>query len=114
MVEADDRAAAQLAYQRALAALHEARSALADLAAARRRFAFDRVRLAPAAAGTRSAELKVAHAELLSRADQLRDLAAGLRAELRHLTDELDDEPDEVPEDPAGSGYQQPPFESDP
>lgn len=110
MVDDGDRAAAELAYQRALTALHEARAELADLAAARRRLAFDRIRLGGDAAAAREAELEASHADLLARTDQLRDLAAGLRASLRRFTDDTAPEPDDLPEQPAGGDYEQPPF----
>ncbi len=109
MVDDGDRAEAELAYQRALAALHEARARLAELTAARRRFAFDRTRLGADAAEVRAAELEATHTALMARADQLRDQAAGLRAVLRHL-DDRSPEPDDLPEEQPPGGYQQPPF----
>ena len=110
MVEAGERAAAELAYQRALTALHEARADLSDVAAAQRRFAFDRSRLSPEAVGVRSAELSAAQEGLTLRVDALREQAATLRAVLRRLTDDLGSEPDEVPEEPDTGGFSQPPF----
>ncbi|MCC6497906.1 MAG: hypothetical protein IT193_16765 [Propionibacteriaceae bacterium] len=110
MVDDGERAEAELAYQRALTSLHEARAALEDLAAARRRFAFDRGRMGADAAAARAAELEASHASLLAHADQLRDLAAGLRSTLRRLTDDTAPEPDDLPEEPAGGDYEQPPF----
>jgi hypothetical protein len=114
VVEAGELAEAELAYQRALAALHEARSELSDLSAARRRFAFDRLRLAPEVAAARAAELESAHAALTVRAGTLREQAAILRAELRRLTDDAAAEPDDPAEEPAAEGFQQPPFEPKP
>lgn len=114
MVEADGLAAAELAYQRALAALHDARSELAEVAAAQRRFTFDRMRLAPEAASARWSELEAAHAGLSARAAELREQAAGLRARLRRLAGDAGAEPEDLPEEPAGEGFQQPPFEQAP
>lgn len=110
MVDDGDRAEAELAYQRALAALHEARASLAELNAARRRFAFDRTRLGAEAAEARAAELEATHTALVAHADQLRDRAAGLRSVLRHLSDEQSPEPDDLPDEQPPGGYQQPPF----
>jgi len=106
--------AAELAYQRALAALHDARAELSDSAAAQRRFGYDRIRLDPAVAATRAAELETVHARLRAHVEQLRELAGTARAELRRLTDDSDAEPDEVPEEPAEEGFHQPPFEHPP
>ena len=47
MVAPDPQVAAELAYQRALALLHDARADLENVAAARRRLAYDRTRLTP-------------------------------------------------------------------
>lgn len=114
MVEDGRLAAAELAYQHALAALHEARADLSDSSAAQRRFSYDRVRLDPAAAAMRAAELETVHTGLRARVEQLRDLAGSARAELRRLTDDPDSEPDELPEEPADSGFHQPPFDHPP
>jgi chromosome segregation ATPase len=114
VVEADELSAAELAYQRALTALHEARAELSDVAAARRRFAFDRTRMSAEAAAARAAELDTAHAALTARVDALREQASALRAGLRRLTDDTGSEPDDVPEEPEGEGFQQPPFEAKP
>jgi len=114
VVEADELSAAELAYQRALTALHEARAELSDVSAARRRFAFDRTRMSGEAAGARAAELETARASLTSRVDALREQASALRAELRRLTDDTGSEPDDLPEEPDGEGFQQPSFEANP
>ena len=114
MVEADELSGAELAYQRALTALHEARAELSDVDAARRRFAFDRTRMSGEAAAARAAGLDTAHAALSSRVDALREQAAALRAELRRLTDDTGSEPDDLPEEPDSEGFQQPPFEANP
>lgn len=114
MVEAGELSAAELAYQRALTALHEARAELSDVAAARRRFAFERARLSSVAAAARAAELETAHAGLTSRVEALREQASALRAELRRLTDDPGNEPDDLPEEPDGEGFQQPSFEAKP
>jgi len=106
--------AAELAYQRALAALHEARADLADSAAAQHRFSYDRVRLDPAVAATRAAELEAVHARLRAHVEQLRVLAGTARAGLRRLTDDPDAEPDELPEESAEEGFHQPPFDHPP
>lgn len=110
MVEADDLAAAELAYQRALAALHDARSELSGVAAAQRRFTFDRVRLTPEAAAARWSELEAAHAGLSARAGDLREQAASLRERVRRLAGDAAAEPEDLPEEPEGQGFQQPPF----
>jgi hypothetical protein len=114
VVEPGELSAAELAYQRALAALHEARSDLSDVAAARRRFAFDRSRLSGEAAAARAAELGAAHDGLTSRVEALREQAAALRAGLRRLTDDTGSEPDDLPEEPEDEGFRQPPFEASP
>ena len=114
MVEAGERAAAELAYQRALTALHEARADLSEVAAARRRFAFDRARLSPEAVVARSAELAAAHEALTSRVDGLREQAAAFRVVLRRFTDDPGSEPDDVPEEPDTEGFHQPPFGASP
>jgi hypothetical protein len=114
VVEDDRLAAAELAYQRALAALHEARADLSDLSAAQRRFSYDRVRLDHPTAAARAAELEAAHDRLVADVEQLRALAGTARAELRHLTDEPDSEPDEVPDEPTDAGFHQPPFDRPP
>lgn len=114
MVEADGLSVAELAYQHALTALHEARAELSDVAAARRRFAFDRARLSAETAAARAAALDTAHAALTSRVDGLREQAAALRAELRRLTGDAGSEPDDLPDEPESEGFQQPPFEAHP
>jgi hypothetical protein len=114
VVESGELSAAELAYQHALTALHEARAELADLAAARRRFAFDRARLSPEAAAVRAAELESGHAGLTARVDALRAQASELRAGLRRLTDDLGSEPDDLPDEPGGEGFQQPSFDRKP
>lgn len=114
MVEADELSAAELAYQHALTALHEAREELSDVGAARRRFAFDRAHMSGEAAAARATELDTAHAALTSRVDALREQAASLRAGLRRLTDDAASEPDDLPDEPEGEGFQQPPFEAHP
>ncbi|MGV8908644.1 MAG: hypothetical protein ACOH1Y_06640 [Propionicimonas sp.] len=114
MVEDDRLAAAELAYQRCLVALHEARAELAGSSAAQHRFSYDRVRLEPAAAATRAAELESVNARLRAHVEHLRDLAGAARAELRRLTDDPDSEPEELSEEPAEEGFQQPPFDHPP
>ncbi|HEY3337429.1 MAG TPA: hypothetical protein VGK18_02905 [Propionicimonas sp.] len=114
MVEAGELSAAELAYQRALTALHEARAELSEVSAARRRFAFDRARLSAEAATARVAELEAAHARLSSRVEELREQASALRVVLRRLTDDPATEPDDLPEEPEGEGFQQPSFEGRP
>ena len=114
MVEAGEPAAAELAYQRALRALHEARADLSEVAAARRRFGFDRSRLSPEDVVARSTDLAAAHDRLTLRVDELREQAAALRVVLRRLTDEVGSEPDDVPEEPDTDGFRQPPFGSSP
>lgn len=109
MVDADARLAAQLAYQRALAALHEARADLAGVAAARRRFAYERARLDPAAAAARDADLASRHDRLLELAQSLRDEAAALREVLRRSGDDPG-EPPGVRADEGGEGFEQPPY----
>ncbi len=110
MVESGELSAAELAYQHALTALHEARAELSDAAAALRRFAFDRARLPPEAAAVRAAELEAGYAGLTARVDALRGQAAALRAELRRLTDDPAAEPDDLPDEPGSEGFQQPSF----
>ena len=112
MVEAGKLDAAEMAYQRALAALHEAREDLSGLSAAQRRFAYERPRLTVEAAATHAAQLETARAVLFAHVEQLRVQAATTRAELRRLTDDLDAEPDELPDEPAGDGFHQPRFEA--
>lgn len=114
MVDAGELAAAELAYQRALTTLHEARAELSAVAAARRRFAFDRARLSPDAAAARAAEFEIAYAGLTSRVDALREQASALRAGLRRLTDDPGSEPDDLPQEPDADGFEQPPFEATP
>jgi hypothetical protein len=114
VVEADGLSAAELAYQRALTALHEARAELSDVGAARRRFAFDRARLSPDAAAARAAGFEIAFAGLTSRVEALREQASALRAGLRRLTDDPGSEPDDLPQEPDADGFQQPPFETTP
>ncbi|MCB0912544.1 MAG: hypothetical protein KDB60_13095 [Propionibacteriaceae bacterium] len=110
MADAGGQVAAELAYQRALAALHEARSDLADVAAARRRLAYERVRLDAAEVDARERALGVRFTELSTRADQLRDEAVRLRDVLhRHAADGMA-EPDELPAEPAFEGFEQPPY----
>lgn len=110
MVEGGQLATAELAYQRALSTLHEARAALSELAAARRRFAYDRAWLAPEQAVAGEAELEAEQERLVAQAEQLRQLAADLRVEVRRLAGHAGAEPDVVPEEAPLSGYQQPPF----
>ena len=114
MVEADDLAAAELAYQRALAALHDARSQLSAVAAAQRRFAFDRGRLTPEAAADQWSQLEAAHTGLSARAGELREQAASLRDRLRRMAGDAGTEPEDLPEEPEGQGFQQPPFRQAP
>ncbi len=110
MTDAGAQVAAELAYQRALTALHEARSDLADVAAARRRLAYERGRLDAAEVATREDALESRFTVLSARADQLRDEAVRLREILhRHLAAAAA-EPDEIPDEPALEGFEQPPY----
>lgn len=110
MADAGEQVAAELAYQRALTALHEARSDLADVAAARRRLAYERVRLDEAEVRAREGVLDVEFAALTTRADRLRDEAVRLREIVhRHLADAAS-EPEVVPDEPALEGFEQPPY----
>ena len=112
MVEAGKLDAAEMAYQRALAALHEARADLSDQSAAQRRFAYERPRLTAEAAATHAGELATVRARLLTHVEQLREQAATTRAELRRLTDDPDAEPDDLLDEPAEDGFHQPPFQA--
>ena len=114
MVESGELSAAELAYQRALTALHEARAELSEVSAARRRFAFDRTRLSPEAAAARAGGLEAAHAGLTAQVEALRVQASALREELRRLTDDPGAEPDQLPDEPASEGFEQPKFERKP
>jgi hypothetical protein len=109
VVAPDPQVAAELAYQRALALLHDARADLGNVAAARRRLAYDRTRLTPEEADGAARDLDVRFAELSARADRLRDEAVALREQLRRH-DEANAEPEDVPEDLGGEGFEQPPF----
>jgi hypothetical protein len=109
VVGPDPQVAAELAYQRALALLHDARADLADVAAARRRLAYDRTRLTPAEADAAGRDLDARFAELSSRADRLRDEAVALR-ELLRRHGEGTTEPEDIPADPATEGFEQPPY----
>jgi hypothetical protein len=46
--------------------------------------------------------------------DALRVHASALRGELRRLTDDTGNEPDDLPDEPDGEGFQQPSFEANP
>ncbi len=110
MADAGEQVAAELAYQRALAALHEARSDLADVAAARRRLAYERVGLAQAEVAARERTLDAEFAARTARADRLRDEAVHLREIVhRHLADAAA-EPDGIADEPAFEGFEQPPY----
>lgn len=110
MADPGAQVTAELAYQRALAALHEARSDLADVAAARRRLAYERPRLDGVEFAARERALADRFAALSARADQLRDEAAHLREVLyRHVADGAA-EPDELPDQPPSDGFEQPPY----
>lgn len=110
MADHGEQVEAELAYQRALAALHEARSELADVAAARRRLAYERVGLDEAEVAARERTLDSEFAVLTARADRLRDEAVRLREIVhRQLTDAAA-EPDEVPDEPTFEGFEQPPY----
>lgn len=113
MVEPVGRVDAELAYQRALAALHEARAELADVAAARRRLAYDRVRLDPVEAQARERQLTDRFTGVSERAEQLREAAAVLREQLRRFSDDGASEPAELPDDALGEGFEQPPHFGD-
>lgn len=102
MVGSQHRDAAELAYQRGLAALHEARAALAEVEAAQRRRFLDR--------SGDAAELAARRAGLLADVARLREAAEELRRQLRQHTDPHPAEPDVAPEPPAENGYEQPPF----
>ncbi len=110
MADPGAQIAAELAYQRALTALHEARADLADVAAARRRLAYERGRLDATEVAEREQVLGARFAELSARADQLRDEAVRLREVLRRHLEDLAAEPDEVPEEPTPGDYEQPPY----
>lgn len=110
MVDAQHRDAVELAYQRALTALHEARADLAEVAAARRRLAFDRSRLAPEAAAATEAALEARRADLADRVGRLRDEAEARRADLRRHAGASGVEPDEIEDEPVVEGFQQPPY----
>lgn len=109
MVAPDPQIAAELAYQRALALLHEARADLANVAAARRRLAYDRTRLTPGEADVAARDLDSRFAELSARADRLRDEAVALREHLRRHG-EMTAEPEDLPEDTGAEGFEQPPY----
>ncbi len=113
MVEPGPRVEAELAYQRALTALHEARAELADVAAARRRLAFDRARLDAAEALDRDRLLTARFTEITGRAERLRQDAAELRERVRRLSEDGSHEPAEVPDDLLGEGFEQPPYLGD-
>ena len=87
MADSGAQVSAELAYQRALAALHAARADLAEVAAARRRLAFERRGADPGGAEAREQALAVQHAELTDRA-----------------------EPDEVHDEPFPGNFEQPPY----
>jgi hypothetical protein len=70
--------------------------------------------LAPEVAAARALELEAAHANLTARAAALREQAAALRAGLRRLTDDGHAEPEDLPDESAGEGFEQPPFETAP
>ncbi|HQZ00894.1 MAG TPA: hypothetical protein PKV13_09985 [Propionicimonas sp.] len=106
---AEQREQAELAYQRALAALHDVRADLADVMAARRRLAFDRPALTSEVADQRSAELDARRAVLEARAGVLRNEAEELRGILRQGTD-ASGEPTEVDPSPQSDGFEQPPY----
>ena len=107
MSEAQEQA--QLAYQRALAALHDARTELADLMAARRRLYFDRLELTPEVVAQREAELEAGRNALEARVQRLRAEAEERRAALGRGPGAAG-EPTLV--EPSGplDGYEQPPF----
>lgn len=109
MVEADPREAAELAYQAALAALHDARAGLADVASARRRLAYDRTRLDAADGHAREQVLDARFAELSSLTEALRERAATAREQVRRLGEDAS-EPSEVPRDDVLRGFEQPPY----
>lgn len=106
----DARLAAELAYQRALAALHDVRSDLADVAAARRRLVYERGRLDPADADSRERALADRATDLAERADLLRGRATTLRDEVRRLSGDTPPEPSDVPEPGEHERFEQPPF----
>lgn len=110
MVDAEGRIAAEIAYQRALTALHETREALAAVQAARRRLEFERAGLPSAEADARARDLTTQHSGLAGRAEELRSRAAALRDELRRAGGAAG-EPVEPPASPEpGAGFVQPPF----
>lgn len=109
MTDTGGQVEAELAYQRALAALHQVRADLADVAAARRRLAYERVVLTDAEVEARRHALDAEFSVLSGREDRLRDEAVRLREQVRrHLADAAP-EPDEVPDEPAFEGFEQPP-----
>lgn len=109
VTEAESRAAAELAYQHGLAALHDARAELAELDAARRRLAFDEIRLDPDEVAGRQAELAAGHDRLTAQVERLREEAEGLRQLLRRYTDAVPAEPLEPPAGESSTGFEQPP-----
>lgn len=108
----EPREQAELAYQRAISVLHDARAELAEVMAARRRLVFDRTRLEPAVAGRREAELETGRVALVSRVERLRAEAEELRSVLRRMTDAAA-EPAEIEPVPEADGFEQPPFLQD-
>jgi len=113
VVEPVGRLDAELAYQRALSALHDARADLADVAAARRRLAYDRARLDPAEAQSRDRQLTDRFTAVSERAEQLREAAAALREQLRRFSVDGASEPAEIRDDSLGEGFEQPPHFGD-
>lgn len=101
---------AELAYQRALAALHEARADLAAVQASIRRLVYDRSGLPAAVAELREAELG-------ARRELLEAQVASLRVEAerrRHAREvPAGAEPALPAPDPGGEGFEQPPFARD-
>lgn len=114
MVEPEPRVTAELAYQRALTALHEAREELDDVAAARRRYAYDRPRLDPGEAHLREEALGHRFQQASRRVEALRAEAARLREQVRRLDDSASAEPVDVPPGTAVEGFEQPPYPTSP
>ncbi|MGC3994420.1 MAG: hypothetical protein QM779_09985 [Propionicimonas sp.] len=113
MVDGSARVEAELAYQRALTALHDVRADLADVAAAQRRLAYQRLQLSAAEAAALGEGLEARRAQLAARAAELREEAIRLREGVRRFAGDAGVEPDELPPAAPPSGFEQPPFQGE-
>lgn len=106
----DQQVGVEMEYQRLLAALHEARTRLDEVEAAQRRLVIDKRSMNPEQADKSAAVLGAKADRARIEVTKLHDAAGAARRELRRRYGPSASEPEGISEEPAGPGFEQPPF----